>query len=178
MGEILKVDFVDSDEHFSKNLIYKFIDLCEDCIEVIELTPQQIYDREYGYAAKISAHFRHIYERIESFVEGVEKGIVSYHIRMRNKDLEKKENIEKAFSDLQQRFEYQEFFRYDLEVQEYVSINGKTQIFHSNFEREILYLCDHTIHHLAMVKMILNQEGIKIDEQIGKDLSTLIFENS
>ena len=28
MGEILKADFVNSEEHFSKDLLYKLIDLC------------------------------------------------------------------------------------------------------------------------------------------------------
>jgi len=57
----------------------------------------------------------------------------------------------------------------------YSSIEIRQEQIISSLKREIAYALDHTIHHLAIVRIVLKNEGVYVDPAMGVAPSTLRY---
>lgn len=125
--------------------------------------------------ATIGQHCRHVIELFTCLLEGYESGLINYDNRKRNKFIET--NIEFAAQQLQlieQSIEQENkalIISYEL--------NGTEIHFESNYNREVMYNLEHTIHHEALMKVAISEHsGYELPAEFGVAPSTLQYRMS
>jgi len=124
----------------------------------------------------IGQHIRHIVEFYIELEKGYSIGTIDYDNRNRNLSFEVnqslvQEEIKKIIDSLQ---------NYDLEkelqVESNYGLSEKGKVYsESSCRREIVYVLDHTVHHLAIIKIAIQSvyKHINLDANIGISPSTL-----
>ncbi|MEO3408309.1 hypothetical protein AAFN85_30620 [Mucilaginibacter sp. CAU 1740] len=128
--------------------------------------------------SSIGQHTRHILEFFVELNKGYESGMVDYDKRIRNKAIEAdkdfaigtinqiKNSIEKPDKELLLQAEYGE------------GADHQTQVF-SNYYRELVYNLEHTVHHMALIRIGVNAiSQVIIPDEFGVAASTLKYRNS
>lgn len=121
-------------------------------------------------------HVRHITEFYLCLLKGYQSGVVDYDARERNLLIEINktftiETLEKVIDDLQTS-------KADKPLVLKSSFGGdETVEISTSFFRELTYLIEHTIHHLAIIKIGLNEvyPEIQIPKNFGVAHSTIRF---
>ncbi len=123
----------------------------------------------------IGQHVRHIIELFQCLENGYETGIVNYE--KRNRDMEIEGSKQVAVSLLRKiheglHRENKELLleaTYDDHSTELISLS-------SNFYREIAYNLEHTIHHMALIRVGVNEvSAIRLPEDFGVASSTVKY---
>lgn len=128
--------------------------------------------------ASIGKQIRHCLEFAEALLNGYDAGLVSYDQRERNPLYE---NSPKAaadrFLELIREFESNDW-EGEIQVSYLVhSSLGQENVVRSSWERELLYVQEHTIHHEAIIRVALEHDlGFDdIPESFGFAISTLQY---
>ena len=128
--------------------------------------------------SSLGQHFRHIMEFYLLLIEGSKSGLIAYDKRIRKKEWEdqllvaktKFKSIDKSLSamslDKMLMLEYGNGYEDD----DYSSQQVRTSL-----KRELIFVLEHSIHHLAMIKMGLRHSNpnLKIDPNLGVAPSTI-----
>lgn len=148
--------------------------------EIIEVL-QQLDDFSYKHPfpmlsnATIGEHTRHIIEMYELLVNSYESGIVNYDKRARNKTIETNRTF--AIEQIENLLTTIEKPNKSLVIQQ-----GTTKItleIATNYERELLYNLEHSIHHQALIKVALLQlQSVEIPENFGVAQATIVYRES
>lgn len=129
------------------------------------------------FNATIGQHVRHIIELYVCLFDGYEGGIVNYEKRKRDSKIE----TDKDFAnDLMQMItnnlakpnkNLSLETGYDKNSLELFSTD-------TNYERELVYNLEHTVHHMALIRVGINEvSSIKIPETFGVAASTIKYRN-
>lgn len=140
--------------------------------------PHQVYTRPIAlfHGSTIGQHFRHILEFYTCLLDGCGTAYVDYSSRKRNDALS--ENPEVALEVLESvvsrvmRLNVQQ----ELRVESEFSDARETNPAHlSSIARELQYAFDHTVHHLAIIRMGLETHfpEIPVATELGVAPSTL-----
>jgi hypothetical protein len=146
---------------------------------ISSLTNEQ-YTRKSSHLgeASIGAHTRHIIELVQCTQSGHKTGLVDYLNRNRNLALETDRLL--ALSILYQ-FENTLMLpdkQLELVVEKSADTEKALPVFTTYF-REIVYNTEHTIHHLALIKVALIEMQLQIvDPHFGMAYSTIKYKNS
>lgn len=117
--------------------------------------------------ATIGQHVRHIIEMFDCLEKGYENGIVNYENRQRDRRIE---------TDKGMALELLEKIRFGLGkedkmlVLEGVYDDDETIVlrFNTNYYREIVYNLEHTVHHMAMIRVGLGElSTMELPESYG-----------
>jgi hypothetical protein len=124
------------------------------------------------------AHVRHVIDRMNCFLEGMKSGQINYDLRARNPKIETDRHL--AISNLQKINNFFSSFKkedsfHKITIIETLNPNHKATKIESNINREIADLIIHNTHHLAIIKVIL-QDHFDFDQNFGKAPSTIIYE--
>jgi hypothetical protein len=125
-------------------------------------------DREYTHSnrflgdASVGGHTRHIIELLKCAVEGYNTGNIDYFNRARNLSLESDKFI--ALQEL--RMLERQIIKADKDLK--LSLEGPVSPFYirTTYYREIAYNTEHTIHHLALIRVALREMNLDI---VGDD---------
>ncbi len=121
----------------------------------------------------IGQHVRHIIEMFQCLENGYQTGIVNYEIRKRDREIETDKNF--ALQLLQQI--QTGLGRDDKQlILEGVYNDDTTDVmkFTTNYYREIVYNLEHTIHHMALIRVGLTElTEIAIPENYGLAAATV-----
>lgn len=127
------------------------------------------------FNASIGQHVRHIIELFLCLEKGYESGIVNYEKRKRDYLIEtNKELAVQLLKDIYHRLERPNV---DLvmEAEDYEDKAGVVSI-PSNYYREIAYNLEHTIHHMALIRVGINEvSSIKLPQEFGVAYSTIKY---
>lgn len=127
------------------------------------------------FNASIGQHVRHIIELFLCLEKGYESGIVNYEKRKRDYLIEtNKELAVQLLRDIYHRLERPNV---DLvmEAEDYEDKAGVVSI-PSNYYREIAYNLEHTIHHMALIRVGINEvSSIKLPQEFGVAYSTIKY---
>jgi uncharacterized damage-inducible protein DinB len=141
-------------------------------IEVIlsAIHHQQIENsKEYYINYDIGRHVRHIIDHFISFKNGLANGVIDYNQRSRNSIIET--NLFSSREIIQNLIEWLgglEDSNQSLSIYSEIDCNQEiNNKFTSNKDRELLYLINHTIHHAAYIKLLLQQSGFTLPDYIG-----------
>jgi hypothetical protein len=132
------------------------------------------------YESSVGEHLRHTLEHYISFIDGVESGLIDYDARERNRRIA----AERAYAvrvirDIIARLEG---IAVDKPLQVKMDCgHGETEKAlwsRSSIERDLQYIQAHTIHHYALIAMILRLQGIDPGPDFGVAPSTLAYRRS
>ena len=147
----------------------------EDSIKLLKQLDTSLYRKKLKIIdnSSISMHFRHIYDFWNCFYEGLKLSKINYNNRLRDTVLENNKNeMEIAFNEIIlniDKIASQELILIDDLIEPSNQINIKTNII-----RELIFLYEHTTHHIYIIRMVMNSLNIKIeDNYIGYNLSTI-----
>lgn len=127
------------------------------------------------FNASIGQHVRHIIELFLCLEKGYESGVVNYEKRKRDYLIEtNKELAVQLLKDIYHRLEKPNI---DL-VMEAEDYEDKKEVVSipSNYYREIAYNLEHTIHHMALIRVGINEvSSIKLPQEFGVAYSTIKY---
>ncbi len=134
--------------------------------------------RKVLFNASIGQHVRHIIELYICLFNGYETGLVNYEERKRDIRIETDKefaaelmemicnNIEKADKVLSLESSYDEQ-------------STESILVHTNYYRELIYNLEHTVHHMALIRVGVNEvSSIAIPEGFGVATSTIKYRKS
>jgi hypothetical protein len=125
--------------------------------------------------ASIGKHVRHIIELFQSLQNGYENGIINYDKRKRDTRIENEKQwaltllheirLDLNRSDKELSLESS----YDDDSMEVIYIK-------TNYNREIVYNLEHAIHHMALIRIGINEvSSIELPENFGVASSTVRY---
>jgi hypothetical protein len=120
--------------------------------------------------ASIGSHTRHIIEIGNCLKLAKKTGTVDYFNRSRDLNLERdKELCRQAIASFLENFSIK-----DMPLQMYVFETGLVS---TTYQRELAYITNHTIHHMALIKVALIYWGCAdlVDSDFGVEASTLKY---
>ena len=142
---------------------------------LVALNDEQFVQRiSFLNDSTIGAHTRHIIELIQCLTNGYEKGEVDYINRERNLAIEQNKTV--AIHELndvliliQQKDRKMDLLAENLIDENIIYVN-------TSYFREIEYNKEHTIHHLALIRVALREMDLKIvNDSFGVAYATLKY---
>lgn len=144
------------------------------------LTPAQYSQKlDTFHGASLGEHFRHIYEFQECLLNHTEGEILCYDDRKRSLDLQNSMTLLytkfESFKDILLK---NPKTNYLLEVKHFLGEAGDCYV-NSSFHRELLFVFDHTIHHLAIIRIGIESEigPLILPKDFGFTPSTTRYHN-
>lgn len=144
-------------------------------------TLNQLNNTEYMQPSKIllnatiGQHVRHIIELFQCLEKGYETGIVNYEKRKRDYQIET--NKELAVALLKEVYQCIERENKEiiLEAEDYCDSMQIISI-PSNYYRELAYNLEHAIHHMALIRVGINEvSSIELPDEFGVAYSTVKY---
>ncbi len=142
-------------------------------------TLQQLSDEEYAkpcaslFKNTIGQHVRHIIELFQCLENGYNTGIVNYEKRKRDALIENdKQMAEKLLHQIHEQLDRPDKVLileacYDDASSEQLSLS-------TNYYREVAYNLEHAIHHMALIRIGVNEVSeISLSEEFGVAASTI-----
>lgn len=143
----------------------------------------QLQSQEYAQrlaifnGSSIGGHTRHVIEFYDSLLQGMEVGEVNYDARQRDMQIEENlgyalATIDKIISKLLNFNDLDKCVKLSAKIGTMVSPAITT-----SFEREAIYLIEHSIHHFALIRIGLqtNFTKVNIEPEFGVAFSTIEF---
>ena len=125
----------------------------------------------------IGAHTRHIIELLQCAIDGYYTNTVDYINRKRNLEIETNKDI--ALSVLASLEEYYQLPDKKLNLTIDNVDAAIEPIVTTTYFREIVYNTEHTIHHLALIKVALVELKLnRVDANFGMAYSTIKYQSS
>jgi len=125
----------------------------------------------------LGKHIRHIIDHILAFKAAEKSGLLDYDRRNRGSDIEEDLDTARQFLDsLREWLANAESRSLPLRVKSEIDCQASvSELFESNSDRELLYLINHTIHHIAYMRLLMEREGYQLPEHIGLAPSTASY---
>jgi hypothetical protein len=141
-----------------------------------QLTPTQYTQpSKILFNASIGQHVRHVVELFLCLENGYGTGVVNYEKRKRDYKIETDKDFAiQLIKDIYHRLERPNI---DLvmEAEDYEDVSGVVAI-PSNYYREIAYNLEHTIHHMALIRVGINEvSSLILPDEFGVAYSTIKF---
>jgi len=123
----------------------------------------------------IGQHVRHIIEMFQCLDAGYQNGEVDYEKRKRDKQIEtNKEFAADLLKEISRQISRDNKTLYLLTY--YDELQDQPDKISTNYFREIAYNLEHTIHHMALIRVGLRELGdLPVDDSYGVASSTLKY---
>ncbi len=109
-------------------------------------------------------------------------GSIDYDARKRDKSVENKMDVATiALDSLGRRIETMaalDHLETPITVRESVHYRGPAVTMRSTVGRVLMGLVTHSIHHLAIIALIVKSYGYEMDSDFGKAASTILYEST
>ncbi len=122
---------------------------------------------DYG----VSSHIRHCLDSYTSFLQGLETGLIDYDRRARDVRIEQDRFY--AQSRIAATMAALQGLMPDLSATVLQARQDSPHWAVTSLERELQFLLSHTVHHYALVALMLRAQGIKPSKEFGVAPSTL-----
>ena len=150
--------------------------------DLLSSMPDRIYQtltlpHSQKKVSSIGAHCRHIIEFYQSFLKGSVNGNINYDQRERNVELEinrslaleEIQNIQQQLSELLNHSSQEESSRLQAQVDPENSVTIETSLV-----RELIFLQAHSVHHQAMIALLMHCFEQAVPEEFGLATSTRV----
>jgi uncharacterized damage-inducible protein DinB len=153
--------------------------MLEQGLSLLTVIDDQLYICAPKGVAKagVGGHLRHCLDFYDSFLRGLGEGRIDYDCRERNELIEKDRSaavakIEATIQQLRilQAAEGQQPLLVKLEGGQAQDASAWS---HSSLSRELQFLLSHTVHHYALIALLLRVQGFELSPQFGVAPSTL-----
>jgi hypothetical protein len=147
--------------------------------ELLESLSDEQYCRKVALLsnASIGQHTRHIIEFFQELEKGYTTGFVNYDARKRNYMIETLRNF--AISELVDIADVISKENRPLKLIANFSSQGANPYeVPTNYQRELVYNVEHTVHHMALLRIGVNEvTTIVLPENFGVAISTIKYRN-
>jgi uncharacterized damage-inducible protein DinB len=128
----------------------------------------------------IGAHFRHVIDFVDRFLNGVETGRIDYNLRDRDLMIEKNRNSAVvALANLTRKLENLDEKEIDqsllLHLERGNFVSEDAAWCETSLLRELEFVQSHALHHFALIAAKLDVRGIPVPDHFGVAPSTLDF---
>ncbi len=125
--------------------------------------------------ASIGGHTRHIIELIQCVNKGYDSDTIDYLNRIRNLDLENSKSLAlEVLLEIEK-----ELKRSDKNLKMVVENTSLDCSVNTTYFREVVYNTEHTIHHLALIKVALLEMNLDlVNHDFGMAYSTIQYQAS
>lgn len=157
-------------EYLNISELEKLCNIIKSLTEYPEVTKGEKV--KYGFT--MGEQSRHILEHYICFLEQRSFGVIDYALRKRDRLLETDKDY---FLRITQRVNIQLKALTEDDPLKNKDDTGLIRV--SSVGRELSFLLSHTIHHLAIIKILLDSSGLySSDENLGVAISTLSYKKS
>ena len=128
--------------------------------------------------ATIGQHMRHIIELYQCLLNGYEDEVVCYDNRKRDAAIEmSKELAKQLLTDILSSADRE---NKEMKLESWHGgVNPSVLILPTNYYRELMYNMEHTVHHMALIRVGINEVStINIPEGFGVATSTIKYRKS
>lgn len=129
--------------------------------------------------SSVGAHLRHCIDHYDNFLAGVPSGNIDYDARQRQVELETGRELAitklKALADQLDKISELEDKPVKVKMDCGNNEDEKSWWTESSVRRELQFLISHTVHHYAIIKMVLIASGCDVIEEFGIAPSTLRY---
>jgi len=150
-----------------------FVQLSES---IRELTDEEyIHPSDILFNATIGQHVRHVVELFLELEKGYENGRVNYDKRKRDYTIETDKNV--AIELLHQIYLRLNRFDKNLLLEaSYDENSTDTVLISTNYFRELMYNLEHTVHHMALIRVGINEvSSVIVPDDFGVASSTVKY---
>jgi len=127
------------------------------------------------FNATIGQHVRHVIELFIELEKGYESGTVNYENRKRDYRIE----TDKALAALLLQSIYEAINRPDKKLLLEAAYNedvAQVLTIETNYYREVMYNLEHTVHHMALIRVGINEvSALRLPEGFGVASSTIKY---
>jgi uncharacterized damage-inducible protein DinB len=122
--------------------------------------------------ATVGQHVRHIIELFQCLLDGYEQGLVNYEKRKRNKTIETDYQFAlQLLDELTQAVD-----RADKPLMMEATYAAATMTISSNYYRELAYNLEHTVHHMALIRIGIRElSDVTLSGTFGVASSTIQY---
>jgi hypothetical protein len=154
-------------------------ELLEQALALLDRLSDDQYARRRGGWAPVGAQYRHVLEHYRCLLEGLAGGAVDYDGRKRDAELEgSRERAAQETRGVHAELDGLTALAptLPLRVQLRTAAAALTPEWsESTLARELQFLVSHTVHHYALIKLLLAPDGIELDPDFGIAPSTLAY---
>lgn len=152
----------------------------QSLLRFLEQIDQPVYAKPLNVfnGSSLGGHTRHIIEFYHCLIKNYNKGIINYDLRERDKNIEN--DPELAALAVQNIITELNKINLDDQIELHMSYdthNNTIDTVLSNVKREVVYNLEHTIHHMALIKIGVNTAAphIELESEFGVAPSTIKF---
>jgi len=139
-----------------------------------KISNKQYSTRSTHLNSSIGQHVRHTLELFQSLINGYDEGIVNYDKRKRDVTIET--DIIFAMCIMQDILVDIDKPSKTLVLETSFGLQNETVAIESNFDRELVYNLEHAIHHMALIRVGINElTDIVVSEKFGVAPSTIKY---
>jgi hypothetical protein len=153
----------------------------QSLLRFLEQVDQPTYSKPLDVfnGSSLGGHTRHIIEFYHCLIKNYNKGVINYDLRERDKNIEN--DPELATVAVQNIITELKRINLDDQVELHMSYdpqNNTVDTVISNVKREVIYNLEHTIHHMALLKIGVKVEApqIELENEFGVAPSTIKFQ--
>jgi len=152
--------------------------LLEQGLELLERLSDGAYAGESEGPKPVGPHFRHVLEHYSCFLDGVAGGRIDYDARPREVALETdraaaRQRIVELVGGLTALADADLDLAAQVRLECGLGGDGE-QWSRSTVRRELHFLVSHTVHHFALIGLLLERHGVAPDAEFGVAPSTLL----
>jgi len=150
-------------------------------VTLLGLLSDDLYAEPRGAWAPVGAQYRHILEHYRSFFSGLGQGRMDYDARARDERIERSRHAALAATrECLAALEPLEGAPDRPVMVQMDSGSGPEQADWrpSSTGRELQFLCSHTVHHYALIKLLLDGSGIDLGVEFGMAPSSLAYQRA
>ncbi|MDX2095791.1 MAG: DinB family protein [Alphaproteobacteria bacterium] len=150
-----------------------------DLQQVLATLPAAAYCKAVGGESSVGAHMRHLLEFMQVLADNLESGVIDYESRAHNAAYESDPEAVAAILPQLHAKLTQAVLRlsahHPLLLRETAFVGGRKITLTTSLGREILFMLQHAIHHLAIIKMQAAAMDIALGAQMGVAVATQIY---
>lgn len=151
--------------------------LLEQLASVVERLDDGQYRAEPAreVSGSIGGHVRHCLDHIAALTNGFGRRQVCYDVRLRGTPVESQRDaaqVEIAWLLSQVRGVQAAALDRPLDVVLSVDTAGATSVVRSTVARELAFVASHTVHHFAIIALLLREMGVSVPPRFGYAPST------
>jgi hypothetical protein len=148
---------------------------------MLMLLSDELYGERRGGWAPVGAQYRHLLEHYRCFFTGLEEGRVDYDARPRDERIER--SREAALAATLECLALLEPLEGAADRPLAVQMDSgagpqRADWRPSSTGRELQFLCSHTVHHYALIKLLLEGTGLDLGVEFGVAPSSLAHQRA
>lgn len=154
------------------------LQLLRQGIELLTRLPDPDYRQAAPGHSAVGAQFRHVLDHYRCLLDGLQAGEVDYDKRSRDPEVEQsREAAIRSTRELLDRLRLlsRSHLGLPLRVLQSSSDTEPDELQGSSLGRELLFLVSHTVHHYAIIKLLLDARGVACSADFGVAPSTLAY---